>query len=100
MTIETYGLTHVALSVADVERSFRFYQRLLGAKLLGNDEGRDNDDLTDRKAIEFGTPGCRDVVVLMRSAARPRAIRSPSDVDEGGRDEPSDAGSTSPARAW
>ena len=67
MTIETYGLTHVALSVADVERSFRFYQRLLGAKLLGNDDGRDADDLSDRKVIEFGTPGCRDVVVLMRS---------------------------------
>jgi len=67
LTIETYGLAHVALKVADVERSFRFYHRLLGARLLGDLEGRDDEDLSDRKAIEFGTPGARDVIVLMRA---------------------------------
>jgi catechol 2,3-dioxygenase-like lactoylglutathione lyase family enzyme len=67
VTIETFGLSHVALRVADVERSFRFYRRLLGARLLGNLEGRDDDDLSDRDSIEFGTPGSHDVIVLMRS---------------------------------
>ena len=67
VTIETRGLTHVALKVADIERSFRFYQRLLGARLLGDLEGRDDDDLGHREAIEFGTPGSHDVIVLMRS---------------------------------
>lgn len=67
MPIETYGLTHVALKVADVDRSFRFYQRLLGASLLGELEGTDDEDLSGRDAIEFGTPGSSDVIVLMRS---------------------------------
>ena len=65
--IETFGLAHVALKVTDVERSFRFYQKLLGARLLGDLEGRDDEDLSDRHVIEFGTPGARDVIVLMRS---------------------------------
>lgn len=68
MTIETFGLAHAALRVKDVDRSFRFYQRLLGARLLGDLEGRDDEDLSDRDAIEFGTPGSHDVIVLMRSA--------------------------------
>jgi len=67
LAIETYGLAHVALKVADIERSFRFYHRLLGARLLGDLEGRDDQDLTDRKVIEFGTPASRDVIVLMRA---------------------------------
>jgi catechol 2,3-dioxygenase-like lactoylglutathione lyase family enzyme len=65
--IKTFGLAHVALKVADVDRSFRFYRSLLGARLLGNLEGRDEEDLTGHEAIEFGTPGSHDVIVLMRS---------------------------------
>ena len=65
--IKTFGLAHVALKVADVDRSFRFYRRLLGARLLGNLEGRDDEDLSGHDAIEFGTPGSNDVIVLMRS---------------------------------
>ena len=65
--IKTFGLTHVALKVADVERSFRFYRRLLGARLLGKLEGQDDEDLTGHDAIEFGTSGSHDVIVLMRS---------------------------------
>src|SRR5687767_3478297 len=67
VVIETFGLANVALKVADIERSFRFYQRLLGARVLGDMEGRDDEDLSDREALEFGTPGARDVIVLMRS---------------------------------
>jgi catechol 2,3-dioxygenase-like lactoylglutathione lyase family enzyme len=65
--VDTYGLTHVAIAVADPQRSFRFYQQLLGAKLLGSLEGCEEDDLSEHDWIEFGTPGAQDVIVLMRA---------------------------------
>lgn len=71
MAVHTFGLTHVALAVADPERSFRFYERLLGAKLLGEFEGREADDLSATKVLEFGTPGAKDVIVLQRADAPP-----------------------------
>jgi catechol 2,3-dioxygenase-like lactoylglutathione lyase family enzyme len=67
MTIKTFGLTHVAIAVAQPERSFRFYESLLGAKLLGALEGREGDDLSDQDTIEWGTPDCHDVIVLLRA---------------------------------
>jgi catechol 2,3-dioxygenase-like lactoylglutathione lyase family enzyme len=65
--VATYGLTHVALAVADPQRSFRFYRDLLGAKLLADLEGREDDDLSDRDWIEFGVPGAQDVITLKRA---------------------------------
>ena len=65
--IPTYGLTHVAIAASDPQRSFRFYQQLLGARLLGRLEGRESDDLSAEDTIEFGTPGAQDVLVLMRA---------------------------------
>jgi catechol 2,3-dioxygenase-like lactoylglutathione lyase family enzyme len=65
--IRTFGLTHVALNVADPQASFRFYQRLLGARTLGHLDGRDDDDLSSEDVIEFGIPGANDVIVLVRS---------------------------------
>ena len=70
MTIQTHGLTHVAIAVRDPERSFRFYRELLGARLLSHLAGREHDDLSAQDWIEFGTPGARDVVVLMRAKGR------------------------------
>jgi catechol 2,3-dioxygenase-like lactoylglutathione lyase family enzyme len=67
MTVKTFGLTHVAFAVTDPERSFRFYERLLGAKLLGKLKGREGEDLSNEDSIEFGTPGCHDAIVLMRA---------------------------------
>lgn len=61
---KTYGLTHIAIAVADPARSFRFYERLLGARALQLDDVR---DLEAADVIEFGTPGCHDVVTLRRS---------------------------------
>ena len=55
--VRTHGLTHIALSVRDPARSFRFYQRVFGAVAVY------------RKAafIQAQTPGSRDVLVFERA---------------------------------
>ena len=52
--VRTYGLTHVALTVRDLRRSSRFYQTLLGAKVV----------YSTPTFVQLQTPGCRDVLVL------------------------------------
>jgi catechol 2,3-dioxygenase-like lactoylglutathione lyase family enzyme len=54
--VKTYGLTHIALSVKDPERSFRFYNAVLGAIAVYR-----QDDF-----IQAQTPGTRDVLVFER----------------------------------
>ena len=56
--IRTYGLTHVALVVRDVERSFRFYRDVFGAIEVYRGEG----------FIQAQTPGSRDVLVFNEDA--------------------------------
>ncbi len=58
--VKTHGLTHVALAVADAERSFRFYRSVFGAKLIYRDAG----------FIQAQTPGSRDVLVFEENAPR------------------------------
>jgi len=58
--IRTYGLTHVALAVKDPERSFRFYEAVLGAVAVYRSED----------FIQAQTPGSRDVLVFERDAAK------------------------------
>lgn len=65
--IRTHGLTHVALSVADPQASFRFYEKLLGARLVDRLAGREAEDLGGEDWIEFGIPGAHDVIVLSRA---------------------------------
>jgi len=57
--VETYGLTHMALAVADPERSLRFYGQLLGAVAVYRSED----------FIQAQTPGTRDVLVFERKPA-------------------------------
>jgi catechol 2,3-dioxygenase-like lactoylglutathione lyase family enzyme len=56
--IKTYGLTHIALAVRDVERSLRFYQQVLGVVAVYRGDG----------FIQAQTPGSRDVIVFEENA--------------------------------
>lgn len=80
--IPTYGLTHVALAVRDLERSARFYQRLVGARVV----------YRDASFVQLQTPGALDVIVLERGprrAGKPGGIvhfgfrlRRPGDIEK------------------
>jgi catechol 2,3-dioxygenase-like lactoylglutathione lyase family enzyme len=58
--IRTFGLTHVALAVRDVERSSRFYQDVFGAVEIYRQAG----------FAQLQTPGARDVLVLEEAPDR------------------------------
>ncbi len=52
--VKTYGLTHIALAVRDLERSLRFYREVFGVKETFREPG----------SVQVQTPGCHDVIVL------------------------------------
>ena len=52
--LKTYGLTHTALPVADLDRSIAFYRALIGAEVRHRNE----------RGADIGTPGCHDVISL------------------------------------
>ena len=52
--VRTFGLTHIALAVRDVDRSAQFYHRVLGAVEVYRQAG----------FVQIQTPGSRDVIVL------------------------------------
>jgi catechol 2,3-dioxygenase-like lactoylglutathione lyase family enzyme len=56
--IRTYGLTHAALAVRDVDRSMRFYQSVFGAVRVYGDD----------RFLQMQTPGTRDVLVFEKNA--------------------------------
>jgi catechol 2,3-dioxygenase-like lactoylglutathione lyase family enzyme len=60
MMVKTYGLTHIALSVRNVERSLQFYAQVFGVEAYFREPGR----------IHARTPGCHDVITFDESAAR------------------------------
>lgn len=55
--VATYGLTHLALGVPDVSRSFAFYEAVFGMVAVYRDE----------RFLQAQTPGARDVLVFERS---------------------------------
>ena len=80
--VRTYGLTHLALAVRDVERSLRFYQQVFGVEAYFREEGR----------IHVKTPGCHDVITFDETATAAAGtsggiihfgfrMHAPSDVD-------------------
>jgi catechol 2,3-dioxygenase-like lactoylglutathione lyase family enzyme len=58
--VRTFGLTHIALAVRDVDRSSRFYQEVFGAVEVYRQDG----------FVQLQTPGTRDVLVLEQDAER------------------------------
>ena len=56
MTVQTFGLTHLALGVADPKRAFEFYRAVFGMVAV-----YEQDDL-----IQAQTPGAWDVLVFQR----------------------------------
>jgi catechol 2,3-dioxygenase-like lactoylglutathione lyase family enzyme len=57
LPLATYGLTHTALPVADLERSVRFYKALVGAEVRHRGSG----------SVDIGTAGCNDVITLQKT---------------------------------
>jgi catechol 2,3-dioxygenase-like lactoylglutathione lyase family enzyme len=84
--IKTYGLTHIALSVRDLNRAARFYQDVFGAVEVYRGEG----------FVQIQTPGTRDVIVFEERGAEKAGtsggiahfgfrLTDPADVDAAAR---------------
>src|SRR5258708_30933290 len=79
--VKTFGLTHIALAVGDMERSLRFYHDVFGVEVSFRDD----------QSIQAATPGCHDVIAFDQSAARAGQpggvahfgfrLTSPGDID-------------------
>ena len=54
--VKTFGLTHIALTVRDPERSLEFYRRVFGVVAV----------YRDRNFVQAQTPDSRDVLVFER----------------------------------
>ena len=58
--VKTYGLTHVALAVRDLDRTEEFYARIFGAVVVYRDAG----------FLQMQTVGARDVLVFEKNTAK------------------------------
>ena len=58
--VKTYGLTHVAVAVRDLDRTQLFYSGILGAVVVYRDAG----------LMQMQTPGSRDVLVFEKNAKK------------------------------
>lgn len=60
IVIPTFGLTHLALGVADVERAFAFYESVFGMVAVYRSD----------TFLQAQTPGARDVLVFEKAPRR------------------------------
>ena len=58
--VRTYGLTHLAVAVRDLDRTQAFYSAILGAVVVYRDAG----------FLQMQTPGSRDVLVFEKDGKR------------------------------
>jgi catechol-2,3-dioxygenase len=54
---ETYGLTHLAIAVADLDRTLQFYQHVFGMEVMYHEPDM----------IQLTTPGSNDILVFEKS---------------------------------
>ncbi len=59
--VKTYGLTHINLTVRDIERSRAFYEQVFGAVEVGREE------FDEGFMVMLNTPGSHDVVTLWQT---------------------------------
>ena len=79
----TYGLTHLAIAVRDVQRTLKFYSRVFGMKAMYKEE----------KMIQLTTPDNHDILVFEEKQDAPTGqtggiahfgfrLKKPADVEE------------------
>lgn len=79
----TYGLTHLALAVNDVERTMEFYQRVFDMQVMYHEKG----------FLQLTTPGYNDILVFEEKKDQPIGqtggiahfgfrLKDPADMEE------------------
>lgn len=80
---KTYGLTHLAVAVNDVERTLQFYGAVFDMQAMYHQQG----------FVQLTTPGCNDIIVFEERKDRPIGdtggilhfgfrLKNPTDIDE------------------
>ena len=80
---KTYGLTHIALAVKDIERTLRFYQQVFDMQIMYHYD----------RFLQLTTPGCNDILVFEEKNGVETGnsgaiahfgfrLRDPTDIDE------------------
>ncbi len=80
---KTYGLTHLAVAVKNVERTVLFYQQVFDMKIMYREDG----------FVQLTTPGCNDILVFEETTGKPIGntggiahfgfrLKKPGDIDE------------------
>ena len=59
-TTKTYGLTHLAIAVSDLERTLQFYQQVFDMQVMYHEE----------MMIQLTTPGCNDIIVFEKKGRK------------------------------
>jgi catechol 2,3-dioxygenase-like lactoylglutathione lyase family enzyme len=80
--LTTYGLTHLAVAVKDIERTLQFYQDIFGMEVMYHEP----------KMIQLTTPGSHDILVFEETSGPTGQsggiahfgfrLRTPGDIDE------------------